>query len=332
MSILSSSSHDEVTREQLNACSRIIHENTHEVFYRVKSAHTDADYTVRWHREEHDGVGRLTCTCRAGQEGIACWHKRAALAHDAWVTAEQAAATTQPEEDLPTMSTTTINTHTTRAADEKAAALDKYHPREHLIKIRAKDGSLREYLPAAWRLYELSLRFPDANFATEVLYFNVEHNFCIVRCRLYLGADYEFSQKKVEACKSGPLSSLDKIETAAQARCCRLFGIGTEYALESDTSGKEEEAVTAATQLPSTAEEEEKENSEVKLQNNSVVTLKSVKAAVHKVGLAHNREQWSLWKRAQLGKDVADEQLTQEQIALLYNGTVEHIRQLKKVS
>ncbi len=326
MSTLSSPSHDEVTREQLNACSRIIYENTHEVFYRVKSAHTNDEYTVRWHREEHDGGGRLTCTCRAGQEGIACWHKRAALAHDAWVKAEQAAVTKQ-EEDLPFMSTTT-NTHTTIPANEKAAALVKYQPREHLIKIRAKDGSEREYLPAAWRLYELSLRFPDANFATELLYFDVEHNFCIVRCRLYLGADYEFSSKKVEACKSGPLSSLDKIETAAQARCCRLFGIGTEYALESDTDGEEEEA--AVTTLPST--EGEEEDTEASLQHNSVVTLKSVKVAVHKAGLAHNREQWSLWKRAQLGKDVADEQLTQEQIALLYNGTAEHRRQLKKVS
>jgi hypothetical protein len=84
-------------------------------------------------------------------------------------------------------------------------------------------------------LYELTLRYPNANFASELIYFNVEQNVCIVKVHLYLGASYELSDKKAEAMKSGPLSSLDKVETAAKARAARDFGISVEYALEMDT-------------------------------------------------------------------------------------------------
>src|SRR5437667_7862393 len=85
---------------------------------------------------------------------------------------------------------------------------------------------------AAWRLYELNLRYPDANFSTEVLFFDMERDFAIVKARLYLGPDYDVSHKKAEALKQGKLSQLDKLNTAAKVRCARDMGIGTEYALE----------------------------------------------------------------------------------------------------
>jgi hypothetical protein len=293
-----------VTSEQLNACFRVIDETTGEVLYRVQSAHTDEEYTVRF-VPDIQGRGHITCTCRAGQNGIACWHIRAAVAHDALQSKE-----------LGTMSTT----------DERTLALSSYRARDHLIKIKSKDGSLRSYLPAAWRLYELSLRYPDANFSTELLFFDLEKNFCIVRCKLYLGADYEFSTKKVEACKSGLLTNLDRIETAAQARCARLFGIGTEHALESDEGSEEEEPAVA----PAAAQTEK--NSEAKLQNN-LVTLAALKKAVLSAGLAHNREEWAAWKRAQLGQDVEDDTLTREQIAHLYTRAgAAHVKPLQSVS
>ncbi len=283
-----------VTLEQLNACFRIVNETSGEVLYRVQSAHTDEEYTVRFVPDMQSG-GHMTCTCRAGQNGILCWHVRAACAHDALQQGKE---------------------HSPMSADERMLALINYRPHEHLIKIKSKDGSERSYLPAAWRLYELSLRYPDANFATELLFFDLERNFCIVRCRLYLGADYEFSTKKVEACKSGLLTNLDKLETAAQARCARLFGVSTEYALESDT-GEEEEAA---------------KNSEASLQNNPV-TLAALKKAVLSAGLAHNREEWAAWKQAQLGQDVPDDKLTREQIAHLYTGAVAaHVNPLQSVS
>ncbi|MFL6546590.1 MAG: hypothetical protein ACJ8LM_15620 [Candidatus Udaeobacter sp.] len=116
--------------------------------------------------------------------------------------------------------------------EERLQALEAYNPSEHLIKIKGKDGMLKDYLPAAWRFYELNLRYPNANFSTDLIFFDLEKNFCVVRVRLYLGADYETSEKKAESMKQGQFTNLDKVETAAKARCSRDLGIGTEYALE----------------------------------------------------------------------------------------------------
>ena len=115
-----------------------------------------------------------------------------------------------------------------------------YSPREHLVKIRSKDGGMKDYYPAAWRLYELTLRYPNANFSSEIMLLDVERNLVVVKCRLYLGASYEQSEKKTEAMKSGSLSTLDKVETAAKARCARDFGISTELALETDLDSEGE--------------------------------------------------------------------------------------------
>ncbi len=118
--------------------------------------------------------------------------------------------------------------------EQRIQALSAYEPAKHLIKIKSKDGQLRDYYPSPWRLYELQLRYPNANFESSLLFFDVEHNLCIVKVRLYLGADYGLSEKKTEALKSGPLSSLDKVETAAKARAARDFGISVEYALDTE--------------------------------------------------------------------------------------------------
>lgn len=185
---------------------------------------------------------------------------------------------------------------------ERLAALANYDPRLHLIKIKSKKtGEVKDYLPASYRFYELSLRYADANFSTEILLLDIEHNLCVVRCRLYLGPDFECSPKKVEACKSGLLSELDKVETGAQARCCRLFGIGTEYALNSDS----EEEVEA-----------------------EVSTLSAVKDTLRNQGLVRNPAQWQAWKREKLGQDVPDEELTGTQLLLLRGS----LNGLKKVS
>src|SRR6266568_5134019 len=74
-----------VTPEQLDRCSRWIHENTGEVFYTVLSE-TDnlTEYKVRFIK----GKG-FTCTCPAGQSGFhhcskgTCKHCRWSVAHAA---------------------------------------------------------------------------------------------------------------------------------------------------------------------------------------------------------------------------------------------------------
>lgn len=120
---------------------------------------------------------------------------------------------------------------------ERLNLLKDYRPHDHIASWKANDrGTNRtvNYYPAAWRLYELSLRYPFANFSSEIVHKDSEKNFVVVRVRLYLGPSYEDSPKKAEAHKQGPLSELDKVETKAKARCARDFGIGTEHALDMD--------------------------------------------------------------------------------------------------
>ena len=63
-----------VTASQLDACNRVIDEAKHEVFYLVQSATDPAKtYQVRHHRQ----YNRLSCTCKANQQGMSCWHIRA---------------------------------------------------------------------------------------------------------------------------------------------------------------------------------------------------------------------------------------------------------------
>jgi hypothetical protein len=69
-----------VTSSQLDMAHRIVNDRTHQVYYQVESAQNTGDeYVVIFDRVHHC----LTCTCKAGQNGIPCWHKRAALAHAA---------------------------------------------------------------------------------------------------------------------------------------------------------------------------------------------------------------------------------------------------------
>jgi hypothetical protein len=178
--------------------------------------------------------------------------------------------------------------------DERQQALETYNPRKHLIKIKARDGSLKDYYPAAWRLYELNLRHQDANFTSEIVFLDCERDLVVVKCRLFLGPDFEASPRKTEALKSGKLSQLDKVETAAKARCARDIGIGTEYALDVDDS-------IDAAQLASV----------------KPLTLGYIKNAVKKAGKASDPQSWQKYMAETLGTLVAEKDLTPEQLQKL---------------
>jgi len=173
---------------------------------------------------------------------------------------------------------------------QRLQALDAYNPNSHLVQIKAKDGSLKDYLPAAYRFHELNLRYSNANFSTDLIFYDLEKNFCVVRVRLYLGADYELSDKKAESMKQGLFTALDKVETAAKARCCRDFGIGTEYALDME-----------AEETPAGQDTSEQ--------------LTAIKAEVKTLGLARNPQQWSAWKKTVIGRDLADGKLSSVHVA-----------------
>ena len=194
-----------------------------------------------------------------------------------------------------------------------------YQPRDHLVKIRTKEG-LKDYYPAAYRLYELTLRYPNANFTSEIVHLDVEHDFVIVKCCLYLGADYSLSDKKTEALKQGRLSALDKVETAAKARCARDFGISTELALELqeedlETDGVEAVGPAAATTPP--AHPQEPGNGQ-KLP----VSLDTVKALVWSVYHIAKEQQtpqtWTKYKASVLGSDIPDALLSDADRARLH--------------
>jgi hypothetical protein len=177
--------------------------------------------------------------------------------------------------------------------EQRLQALEAYSPAEHLVQIRAKDGTLKDYLPANWRLYELRLRHPHITFESEIVHMDVEHNLVVVKAWIFDGKTYSESVRRASAYEQGPLASLDKVETGVKARAARDFGIGTEYALD--------------------MEAEDEQGTDGK----SSVTLAEVKEAVKTLGLVHNLQQWQAWKKTTLGRDVLDEKLTGGQLAKL---------------
>jgi hypothetical protein len=142
------------------------------------------------------------------------------------------------------MTNTAISTEIDPMQEERLQKLREYNASEHLKKWTAFNSStgLNEtviYYPAAWRLYELSLKYPTANFKVEIVHMDPAKDFVVLKSYLFFGEIYEKSPKRAEALKQGRLSKLDKIETNAKARCARDFGIGTEHALDMDEASDE---------------------------------------------------------------------------------------------
>ncbi len=207
-----------------------------------------------------------------------------------------------------------------------------YNPHDHLIKIKTRNGEV-DYLPAAWRLYELNLRYEEANFSTEIVHMDIERNFVIVKCRLYLGADYEMSHRKTEAMKQGLLSQLDKIETAAKARCARDLGISTELALDWDEADILEpvDTTNAPTEQPAPIRETLQaslsgKNSTKQQSNghasNRVEVVQKLFASVYHAEPEHLANQWALFVESVLGRTIADSELTEEKVARLHGAII----------
>src|SRR5437868_7957063 len=127
--------------------------------------------------------------------------------------------------------------------EQRLQALEAYNAAEHLVEIRAKDGTMKPYYSANWRLYELRLRHPTITIESEIVHMDVEHNLVVVKAWIFDGKTYSESERRASAYKQGLLSALDKVETGAKARASRDFGIGTEYAL--DIEGEDEQGDTS---------------------------------------------------------------------------------------
>lgn len=66
-----------VTPEQIDRVMRLIDMATGKIYHQVESqSEPGITYEVRYNSQ----CKRLTCTCKAGQAGYGCWHRRASLA------------------------------------------------------------------------------------------------------------------------------------------------------------------------------------------------------------------------------------------------------------
>lgn len=189
--------------------------------------------------------------------------------------------------------------------EQRLQSLEQYNAYEHLVEIRDKQGNIKKYYPAAWRLYELRLKFPHITIESEIVHMDVEHNMVVVKAWIFDGKTYGDSERRASAYKQGLFSALDKVETAAKARASRDFGISTELALDMD-----EEVVGALSNGGSTLQPE---------------ALEAIKAEVKTLGLAHNAQQWQAWKKKVLGRDLPDNRLSDAHIGKL-NAAIEQHR------
>src|SRR6266704_852679 len=108
--------------------------------------------------------------------------------------------------------------------EQRAKALEEYNPREHLIEVAKDKKGPVFYYPAAWRLYELRLRYPFFTLEAEIIHMDEEKGTVIVKAIGYDGFDYASSNLKGTALKQGPLKELDKVETKAKSRMAPLPG------------------------------------------------------------------------------------------------------------
>jgi hypothetical protein len=89
---ISQNNHSGVTEEQVEAATPLTATNG-ERYYEVESSQHDGVYTLR----RHPGYKVFQCNCRAGREGIRCWHIRVvehleAIEQDAAQAEQQAVA------------------------------------------------------------------------------------------------------------------------------------------------------------------------------------------------------------------------------------------------
>src|SRR5947207_16019088 len=75
-----------ISQEQFDKATYCI---TNGQGYYVVESQSEAgkEYHVKYNHQ----FGKLTCTCKAGQNGVPCWHERAALANQEHYKAEQQA-------------------------------------------------------------------------------------------------------------------------------------------------------------------------------------------------------------------------------------------------
>ena len=198
-----------------------------------------------------------------------------------------------------------------------------YDARQHLVQIRSKDGTMKDYLPANWRLYQARLEHPDIVLESEILHLDPEHNFVIVKATVFVGTDYASSTFKCSAMKQGLLTQLDRVETAAKARALRDLGISTELALDHDDSDADD-VPTTPPQRPTQARKPATSNHSTQATQpppaqsaEDVDELNAIRAECKMLKLADDATSWAAFKIGVLGVQVRNYELTTDHLVLL---------------
>jgi len=112
--------------------------------------------------------------------------------------------------------------------EERLAILAVYNPEDHVTSWD-KGGQALMYYPAAWRLYELKLRFPNSHIDIETPVMNLETGHLLLKALLYVDGVL-----KETAYKQGSFSNFDRLETNVRARAAKNFGISPTLTLDMD--------------------------------------------------------------------------------------------------
>lgn len=110
-----------VTAEEIDRASRVIDCADGSIFYQVTSRSGGDDHIVRYNKE----FQVLTCTCKAGQNGVKCWARRAAQAAAFEYRQNERVAMAKEEEAARAASHKRIQAEAQAAVDEKMAAYRK---------------------------------------------------------------------------------------------------------------------------------------------------------------------------------------------------------------
>jgi hypothetical protein len=201
-----------------------------------------------------------------------------------------------------------------------------YNSHEHLIKIKGKDGQVKDYLPANWRLHELRVTCPTATIESEIVFMDQEHNFVIIKATIFDGTSYEESTRRASSMKQGLLTSLDKVETGAKSRASRDFGIGTEFALEAEP--EEDLDPAPAQNAPANTKATTRGNLSMVPQNGTepsplLGALQEMYIYARDLGLVKSTVDWEALKVDILGKALHDEEMQAADVEKMRKGLAE---------
>jgi hypothetical protein len=124
------------------------------------------------------------------------------------------------------------------------ATAKPYHPQEHLVVLKTPDGP-KEYYPFNWQLQEFRLRFPNGVLDAQIVHFDVEHDFVLVRVT---ASEDDLDHCRGVGLQAGSLMLIDKVTQRAKAQALVDLGIGCPWPIAFEEDLERLESVLAQEQ------------------------------------------------------------------------------------